>query len=433
MGVQDLIITPIYFFILLIVAYMIRPMVTNQDTKRYFIPGLLVKFIGAIAIGLVYQFYYSWGDTYTYFREARIIWNIFLDQPVNAFRLIFQKTDSVHDLFYLTNRIWTFKSPNNYAMVRILSFVNIFTFSTYSATALLLACFSFSGSWAFFSSVSRKYNLTYKWLALSVLFIPSVVIWGSGIFKDTLTFGALMWLTWSFFNIIEFKKNGLLLYIIVLVSIYLIASIKVYILICFLPLIVFWYISKKIQNIENSLLRYLSFPFFITMGIVAAIFSVQQASSIEEKYALENIANTAQITAYDIAYYSGAGGSTYTLGQLDGSWNSMIVLAPQAINVSIFRPYLWEVSNPLMLFTALESFIFLFLTLRIFIISPIQTWLIFKDPFILMCFSFSILFAFAVGVSTFNFGTLVRYKIPFMPFYAIFLTLTHIKKTKASK
>jgi hypothetical protein len=35
------------------------------------------------------------------------------------------------------------------------------------------------------------------------------------------------------------------------------------------------------------------------------------------------------------------------------------------------------------------------------------------------------MFAFAVGVSTFNFGTLTRYKIPLMPFYALALVYAY--------
>jgi hypothetical protein len=34
---------------------------------------------------------------------------------------------------------------------------------------------------------------------------------------------------------------------------------------------------------------------------------------------------------------------------------------------------------------------------------------------------FSIIFAFSVGFTSYNFGTLVRYKIPLMPFYYIAL------------
>jgi hypothetical protein len=48
---------------------------------------------------------------------------------------------------------------------------------------------------------------------------------------------------------------------------------------------------------------------------------------------------------------------------------------------------------------------------------------IFKNPAIIYCFWFSVLFALFVGATTLNFGTLVRYKIPCLPFYIIALVL----------
>jgi hypothetical protein len=62
------------------------------------------------------------------------------------------------------------------------------------------------------------------------------------------------------------------------------------------------------------------------------------------------------------------------------------------------------------------------------------------DPAIQFCFFFSMLFALFVGATTLNFGTLVRYKIPCMPFYiiAMFLILERkrahdLKKKEAAE
>jgi hypothetical protein len=53
------------------------------------------------------------------------------------------------------------------------------------------------------------------------------------------------------------------------------------------------------------------------------------------------------------------------------------------------------------------------------------------NPDVMFCLVFAISFAFAVGVSTFNFGTLVRYKIPLMPFYGMaLLVLYHLSKSE---
>jgi hypothetical protein len=61
--------------------------------------------------------------------------------------------------------------------------------------------------------------------------------------------------------------------------------------------------------------------------------------------------------------------------------------------------------------------------------------MVLTDPLIMYCFLFSLVFAMFVGASTLNFGTLVRYKIPCLPFYAIslFLIYEKVKQKAASK
>ena len=48
---------------------------------------------------------------------------------------------------------------------------------------------------------------------------------------------------------------------------------------------------------------------------------------------------------------------------------------------------------------------------------------IIKKPIVLYCFLFSVIFSLFVGATTLNFGSLVRYKIPGLPFYVISLYL----------
>ncbi|MGC1242423.1 MAG: hypothetical protein WA874_12590, partial [Chryseosolibacter sp.] len=130
----------------------------------------------------------------------------------------------------------------------------------------------------------------------------------------------------------------------------------------------------------------------------------------------------------DIRYGWGARmgeGSGYTLGELDGSWQSMLRLAPQAINISLFRPYLWGVKNPLMLLSALEGLSLLGLTLHLLVRVRLRLFTYLRRPDVLFCFVFAVVFSFAVGVSTFNFGSLSRYKIPMMPFFLLMLGIIH--------
>ena len=154
------------------------------------------------------------------------------------------------------------------------------------------------------------------------------------------------------------------------------------------------------------------------------------------RYSLENIEGTAEGTRRWITYSSGDEGSTYSLGNFPPTIGGMLAQFPLAVNVTLFRPYLWESGKVIVLLSALEAAFFLFLTLKIiFIVGLKRIWItISKNPTIQFCLIFSIIFAFAVGVTSYNFGALSRYKIPALPFYAlgVFLIyyLSGVKKGK---
>jgi hypothetical protein len=181
---------------------------------------------------------------------------------------------------------------------------------------------------------------------------------------------------------------------------------------------------KNLTRIRSVTLRIVVFPILILVLLFASYFSVLKIGENDKRYAVSKIAETAQITANDIRYWTGKdAGSGYSLGALDGSFASMMRLGPAAINVALFRPYLWEVSNPLMLASSLESLIFLVVVVLILFSGNASIKSLFRNSNITFTLLFSIVFAFAVGVSTFNFGTLARYKIPLLPFLAVALVL----------
>ncbi|MEM9340455.1 MAG: hypothetical protein AAGA66_17100 [Bacteroidota bacterium] len=253
MGLKDLIVTPIYLILFTILAIWIRPYVTNKQTRKYFLPALWLRFFGAIALGLIYQFYYGGGDTINYWEHgSRWIYEAFNDDPATGLKLLLSNggVRSLDVTYAYSSRIWLFRDPAAYMVIRIASVFDFFTFHTYSATALFFAVFSFSGTWALFSAVQKKYPSATKQIAIAILFIPSVIFWGSGILKDTITLGSLGWITWALIRWIDLKKYDLVSAFLFLLSFYLIFFIKKYILICYLPMVMVWIFFKNIKNIK---------------------------------------------------------------------------------------------------------------------------------------------------------------------------------------
>ena len=437
MELRDLIVTPIWLIIVYVIAYWVRPLFTDHNTKKYFIPALTVRVIGAIAVGVVYQFYYSGGDTFTYHtRGSAVIWEAFMDTPSKGVALLFAGKERVPELFEYTKQMWFYGDLSSYFVIRVAAVFDLFTFRTYSATAVLFSLISFSGAWAMYQVFYERLKTLHKYLAIAIFFVPSVFFWGSGIFKDTLTLAALGWATYVFDQLMFKRKNIVVNTIFLFIALFIIFTVKKYILLCLAPAFIIWVYAANMAAITPGILKIMVAPFIFAICALFSYYAIVKVAEDDPRYAIENIAETVKITAYDIRYGWGARdgiGSGYTLGELDGTFLSMLRLMPAAINVALFRPYLWEVKNSLMLLSAFESLGVLVLTLIVLYKTKITG--LFKSgtkPIVFFCLTFSLVFAFAVGISTYNFGTLMRYKIPMMPFFlsAIVLTLFYSKRDR---
>ena len=58
-----------------------------------------------------------------------------------------------------------------------------------------------------------------------------------------------------------------------------------------------------------------------------------------------------------------------------------------------------------------------------------------KEPFLIYCFAYSLMMALGIGLSTSNFGALVRFKIPLLPFlvFGLLYVYDNYKKKKEEK
>jgi hypothetical protein len=205
--------------------------------------------------------------------------------------------------------------------------------------------------------------------------------------------------------------------------------VKIYILICLVPGLILWLFFHFNYLIKSNFLRNLLKPLVLILSVGIGFVAMRTISSESSRYSLDSITHTMQETAWWLAYMSQLeGGSYYSLGDIEYTTTGLLKKMPAAVNVTLFRPYLWEAKNVVMILSAIESFTLLLLTLYILFWKPgirKSFKIIANDPFVLFSVIFSISFAFAIGISTYNFGSLVRYKIPLLPFYILALAVIH--------
>lgn len=404
--------------------------------RKYYIPALSVKIFGAIFIGLIYGLYYKGGDTYYYFNQAQVLNSSFNESFTKWVNLLFHIPSATDgDYYNYISKMEWYGDPASYTVVSITAILSVFTFNTYLPTAVLFAFLSFSGIWALFRTFVSLYPSLIRPIAVAILFIPSVVVWGSGIFKDTLCLFGLGWLTFGTFRFLVQKDSGFRNIALSVLSFIIIARIKIYILLAFVPALLMWiffYYTQRIQNkAQKAFVKFIILVFLIG----GFLFFTQSFADKLGKYSLARVVQTANVTSGWIHYASGDEGSSYSLGNFSPTIGGVLSQFPLAVNVTLFRPYFWEAKKIIVLFSAFEAILFLFATLKIIFVVGVAKILktIANDPTIQFCLIFSLIFAFAVGISSYNFGALSRYKIPCLPFYGLALILIYYKNSPKKK
>ncbi len=425
--IWDLLLTPIYLLVLVTIAKRRRDRKypVGHPLRRFYLPGLYVKFGGAILIGLVYAFYYKDGDTFNYFDHARIINSSISDSFGKWLKLVTHTpVDNAPEIYPYVSQLYWYNSTSEYTVSIITSLLGLLSGTTYFPTALLFAFLSYSGIWAMYCTFVQLYPKYTKPLAYAFLFIPSTIVWGSGIFKDTICMFGLGWLTYSTFRLFINRDLSVKNIVLVGLSFYLVSVIKVYIILAFIPALVLWLLLNYSKRIQSSALRYIINLIIIAATVAGSVFFMQRFANDLNKYSLENLARTAETTRGWTNYAAGDKGSVYNIGQIDGTLEGMLGLFPKAVVVTLFRPFPWEANKAIVALSSLEALIFVYFTIQIFFHrrSRPAKFLV-RDPNVLFCIVFALIFAFAVGASSGNFGALSRYKIPCLPFYGAMLAI----------
>lgn len=429
---QDVYLTPLYLIIIYLIVRKWRKRYDNTPVKKYIYPALLCRMTGCIVLSLILNFYYGYGDTFSYFTGAHEIWNAFIHSPKIAWEIITTAPNnySGEAMEYALHSGDPNLAFSYYAMFRISGIIGLLCFGSYLPIALVLSLLSFWGTWMIFIVFEEEFPQLRKAIAVSTLFIPSVIIWTTGILKEPLCMFALGLCFYSFHNILKGrnKKNNILYFILGSV---ILLILKDYIFYLFAVAAVVWSYKTFIGSINATLLK-LTIKIFIYVAFLSTIiYFLNTDSNYIQNFAAEyfkRIENLQTVmTTINADYNSGSG---YALPTNDFSGFGLFKSFMLSINVSLFRPYLWECNNFLMVLNFLESFAtMLFIIFILFKPGIVNIYRNLKKPVLLFSFIFSILMAALVGFASFNFGTLIRYKTPFEPFFFTLLVIILLNKT----
>lgn len=427
MAPVDLLLIPIYVMFFYFFFKGKRKKFHDPLLKKYHLRGFWIKIIASILFILYYSYLTEGDTTVLYQYEGNNLYHLILKDWHNA-KYIFSRGKNF-DLSLVSNPYnkGYFKSEGNFMIIRLDAILSFISFGSYAVINLFFACFAFSGLWKLFVFFYQQRPKMHKQFAIAILYFPTVTFWSSGLLKDTICMASLGWLTYSLYQFF-IKRQALIKNVfIILITTYLLAIIKVYILLAYVPFFGLFMILKSAQRIQLKLFRVLFIPLILVICIIVFANTLNANSEELGAYAVEDL--TSSIFNLNEAILSKNGqidaSSNFSLGaDFEGSFTGFIKIAPYAIVATFFRPFIWEAHKISQFMAAIESLFLMVFTLVVLFKSKTRILaIILSDSLIMYCFLFAVVFGLFVGVSTLNFGTLVRYKIPCLPFYLISLFL----------
>ncbi|MEO6541643.1 MAG: hypothetical protein ABIN74_11645, partial [Ferruginibacter sp.] len=382
---------------------------------------------------MMVQYYYGYGDSFTFYLGSNFLRDQLLQDAGNI-KYFFEPAGEVKKWFDFEVGDNTYAgylgTASNLFVMKVAALVSFLAFNKFLIISIIFGFFSFSGQWRLFqvfNDINGGRNP--KLLAWAVLYTPSIWFWGSGLMKESICLGGVGFIVHFLYKIFIKKKFVLRDIFILVFLVYLVGNIKSYIIIILVISLATLIFFNFIASVKNILFKsVLVIAFLLGSMIVAYLFNFSDQLQIlaeESKAQVDTYQRNYQATQLE----DESSRAAVDVKEIDATITGMLLHSPVAIFTCLFRPFIWESRKIIILFTSLESMLLLFTTL--YLLFKLRFFGFFKaiigDRHLLFCFVMSMLFALIIGFTTYNFGTIIRYKIMLLPFYYFLLVKIYIQ------
>jgi hypothetical protein len=412
-GYWDIFLVPFFYFLFRFLIRLSLKDETDPWYKKQASIYLNVKLIAAIVFALLLIFVTP-GDSQLYFNAAMKVKKRIIE--TGDIGLLFRDFTTLGDSFWTGQfddiGMGLMDAVANTLPVRIATVMSFFCLDSFIVINMMfgLACgflimrpirlLAYSGD-----------KILARLLFYSFL-IPSFVYWSSGLMKDTICVSCMALVLYAAFAF-YYEKRVLVIFPFILSTIVLYIA-KPYIALTFVPIVLMMLYLLYILKIKSKVMAT-----FVLVIVSFAIVLIGINSDTFSEILDENINSTVALSENFKFQSENAEGSFFSYGEIDPSLSGILKKAPLAISTVFYRPFIWEAKKIITMLSSFEGFLFMLITLLlIFKAGPVRfSRILFTDPFCVPFLFFILVFALFTGLSTPNFGSLARYKIPCLPFY----------------
>jgi hypothetical protein len=248
------------------------------------------------------------------------------------------------------------------------------------------------------------------------LLIPSVAFWSAGIVKESIAMTALCLLLSGASAVAARRFVAGILRLVP--SVVALALVRPFAILCLAAAGAAWFYARR-SVIRRGKLTVR--PGYLVLSGVLTAASVVVFGELFPQFALESMAD--QLASRQETWELTAGGSAYQIVDApERSLAGQLAYAPVALLSAVFRPVIFEVKNIMMLVNAIETTALTWLFVRSIVQGGAVRWwrAVSSSPLAVFCGVFVIVFGVGVGLATANLGSLSRYRMPLLPFFALF-------------
>ncbi|MGH7174030.1 MAG: hypothetical protein ACRELG_27475 [Gemmataceae bacterium] len=381
--------------------------------KRVLLTAVVVKLLSSVVSGLISIYYYEGvSDALSYHENG-------VDYAATIRSDLLRGTDN-----YLSAGLFFWPSGISTARFESLSgLLHFLLFDSFLACSFFFALMALVGQIYLYRVFIAHYpdRRLRLWWQVSVLFFPTFVFWSSGLLKDTLGIYGLGCAVWGTYRVMDRRIYGGLA--MALFGAYVLLLFRAQVLaVLFLALLAPLLVSQRLQ-VGSMTWQLSGLPRFLLLA--CGVLGVSMMMMVQSKLDLSELPRAAKDHQQRMAKLSGD--STLDNSEMAGSsWLHLGSSAPLALVITLYRPFLWEARGATALLGALENLVLLLLSVRAllqFLHTGGRFGRLLQEPLFPTCLVFVILFGVGIGVSTPNLGTLSRYRIPLIPFFAALLII----------
>ncbi|MCU0356754.1 MAG: hypothetical protein MUE95_04180 [Cyclobacteriaceae bacterium] len=397
----------IHVLIIGVVSWRIHA-ISNASLKRWFWSLLIFKLTAGLLLGYIYTHHYTESDTVYFFREACALADS-AKEDLSGYAVSLWR-DSTGAFTGESRTLFIVKAASLFALIAS---------NNYWLTSLYFSWIAFTGAWWLLHQINRVFpQMTFPGM-IGLFVFPSSVFWTSGVTKESLAMAAIFVLAGIFIRIWNREPLTKLTISMALIAIWVAWTLKYFYVGVFFAVttsawLTRWFAENKMRAKART--PYREFVLFIVMLLVMLFVVTFIHPNFYPRQLIEVVVENNRL-------FNEASGNEGIIHfqQLEPTLGSILRNAPWALFSVLLRPFLWEAVNLLQFLAAAENMILILL--MIFAVRNINAAT--QTPHRLLLIAvmvYIIMLGVLLALSAPNFGTLVRYRVGFLPFLVILLS-----------